>query len=252
MKIIISPAKKMLVNLDDFDVLSQPRYLDKTRQILNVMQQLSYEEAKALWHTSDKLTAPNYAQLQSTNLADRLTPAILSYSGIQYQYMAPDILTTDGLTYLQQNLRILSGFYGILNPFDGIVPYRLEMQAHLAVNHTSNLYQFWGRHLYDALEVATDEPIINLASKEYSKAITPFLKKDDYFIDVIFGHLVAGKIKIRATRAKMARGEMVRFLAENQVTDVDDLKHFDSPHYQFDASRSTKQHLVFLTNDDNY
>lgn len=245
MKIIISPAKKMIVNQDDFDIPGLPVYLEKAQELLTAMQQLDYEAAKKLWHTSDKLTRPNYDHIQSLDLTNHLTPAILSFSGIQYQYLAADLLTTPALDYLQRNLRILSGFYGILKPFDGITPYRLEMGARLSVNGTQNLYDFWGNDLYEALN-AEKEPIINLASKEYSKTITSYLQPTDQFIDIAFVHEVNGQLKTRATLAKMARGEMVRFMAENQLENPADLKNFDSPNYQFSPAHSTATKFVFI------
>ena len=244
MKIIISPAKKMVVDQDSFLPTGQPIFLEQTKKILHEMQQLSYSEAQKLWKTSDKLTQTNYEQLQNIKLDRQLTPAVLSYSGIQYQYMAPDILTKPALDHLQDTLRILSGFYGILKPFDGIVPYRLEMGARLKVAGKNNLYAFWGDKLYSTLKA--DGPIINLASKEYSKAIIPYLQSTDQFVDVVFAHLVDGKLRTRATPAKMARGEMVRFVAENHLTAVEELKEFESPTYSFDEKRSTTNKLVFV------
>ncbi|CAJ1230186.1 UPF0246 protein [Levilactobacillus zymae] len=245
MKIIIAPAKKMVVAPDDFAVRDQPEYLAQTRQILAALRQLSYPQAQALWHCSDKLARPNYDWLQRLDLTRDLTPALIAYSGIQYQYMAPDLFTAPALAYVQANLRILSGFYGILRPFDGVVPYRLEMQAKLAVAGAKDLYAFWGAWLYQALR-HEQGPIVNLASQEYTKAITPYLTANDQLIDVTFGSLVGDRVKVKATLAKMARGAMVRYLAEHQVTDVAGIRQFDHPDYRFSAARSTAQHLVFL------
>lgn len=129
MKFIIAPAKKMVVAQDDFPVQSQPQFRDQAAWLLRHMQQLTRAEAQTLWHTSEKLTGAAYEQLQTSDVTARQSPAIFSYVGIQYQYMAPDLLDDAGLAYIQQHLRILSGLYGILRPFDGIVPYRLEMQT---------------------------------------------------------------------------------------------------------------------------
>ncbi|BDZ29581.1 peroxide stress protein YaaA [Lactiplantibacillus sp. WILCCON 0030] len=244
MKIIIAPAKKMVVDTDTFNYHALPQYLSQTKQLLAQLRQLSYAEAKSLWHCSDKLAQANYSWLQELNLTRQLTPAILSYSGIQYQYMAPDLFTDAGLKYVQNNLRILSGFYGILRPFDGVVPYRLEMQAKLKVNSSTNLYDFWGSQLYQAL-TPQPEPIINLASQEYAKSIRPYLKPNQPFITIVFGSWVNGQFKTKATLAKMARGEMVRFLAENQITELADIQKFDHPHYRFDAERSTPTEFIF-------
>jgi len=245
MKIIIAPAKKMVVAPDDFASDGQPMYLAQTTQLLRAMRQLTYAEAKTLWHCSDKLAGPNYDWLQQLDLTHQVTPAILAYSGIQYQYMAPDLFTPPALAYIKETLRILSGFYGILRPFDGIVPYRLEMQAKLTGIGAPNLYAFWGDRLARGL-TTTAEPIINLASEEYAKAVRPYLTADQPLITVVFASLVDGRLKTKATLAKMARGAMVRFLAEHQVTDPADIQQFDHPDYVFAADRSTPTKLVFL------
>ncbi|MBQ2879992.1 MAG: YaaA family protein, partial [Anaerotignum sp.] len=142
-------------------------------------------------------------------------------------------------------LRILSGFYGILRPFDGIVPYRLEMQAKLSVNGTKDLYAFWGDTLAAHLAVGT-ECIINLASKEYSLCISKHLPPSVRFITCVFGEWKDGKIIEKGTICKMARGEMVRFLAENQITEPEGIKAFSQLNYQYSAEHSTEDTYVFL------
>ncbi|GAK48569.1 hypothetical protein LOSG293_380110 [Secundilactobacillus oryzae JCM 18671] len=245
MKIIISPAKKMKVDTDSFASTALPQYLAETETILAALRSHSYDELQTIWHCSDKIARENYERLQQLNLKDNLTPALMAFTGIQYQYMAPDLFTEPALRYVEENLRILSGFYGILRPFDGITPYRLEMQSDLNLAG-QNLYQFWDNKLYDALSDNATEPIINLASQEYAKAIQPYLQPDNTFINIVFGQLIDGKIKTRATLAKMARGEIVRFIAENNVQTTDQLKHFDHLNYQFDEQWSTTDKLVFV------
>ena len=246
MQIIISPAKKMKVDQDDFTPVNTPRYLDRSMIIHRKLLSLSYDELKHLWQTSDKLTTENYNQLHHANPNNALTSAIFSYVGIQYQYMAPNVLDEQSLTYLQKHLWILSAFYGVLRPFDGIMPYRLEMKSRLKINDSPNLYAFWGERLYQ--NVRNQGPIINLASQEYAQAITPYLQPEDEFIDIVFAQIVSGKLKTRATTAKIARGEMVRFIVENQLTSVNDLKHFQTSNYTFDTSRSNDHKLVFIHN----
>lgn len=245
MKIIISPTKQMSAEQDFFFPESQPQFLAKTTKILTELKKLSYQEAKDLWKCNDKLTQENYERIEKAELTKHTVPAIMSYKGLQYQYMAPDLLTEKELRYLQENLRILSGFYGVLRPFDGIIPYRLEMQAPLSVDGFNNLYQFWSNNLYDVLS-SNHEPIINLASKEYSKTITPFLNENQQMIEIVFAQIIDNKLKIKATLAKMARGEMVRFLAENNVTTLDGIKAFNHPNYLYSDEHSTENKFVFL------
>ena len=250
MKIIISPTKQMKTELDHFLPESQPTFLTETKQILNALQQLSLAEAQCLWKCSDKLAIENYERIQSMSFNKGTTPSIASYTGLQYQYMAPDLFTEEALDYIQNHLRILSGFYGVLRPFDRIVPYRLEMQAPLAVARKKHLYDFWGQKIYAALDFNRG-PVINLASQEYTKTITPYLKPTDQFIEVSFVSLIQGQPKVKATLAKMARGEMVRFMAENQIQTIEGIKKFDHPDYLFSEDLSTDTKIAFINTKDS-
>ena len=150
MRIIISPAKKMNVVDDSFAWRDLPLFVDQAEALADAVRALSYEEAKALWRCSDALAELNFERFRTMDVrgdAAALTPAALAYEGIQYRHLAPGVMTADQLDYLQERLRILSGFYGVLRPFDGVVPYRLEMQAKLAVGGARDLYGFWGDKL---------------------------------------------------------------------------------------------------------
>ena len=114
MKIIISPAKKMNVNTDDFPVDKLPVFIDDTRILCETIQKLSYAEAKALWKCNDKLAKLNYERFAGMDLERALTPALLSYEGLQYQHMMPVVFTSSAMDYVREHLRILSGFYGVL------------------------------------------------------------------------------------------------------------------------------------------
>lgn len=245
MKIIISPAKKMNIDTDSLPVQSEPVFLRDAEKIKKYMQALSYEEAKRLWACNDKIAELNFARFREMDLKKNLTPAILSYEGIQYQYMAPAVFTDGALSYIQEHLRILSGFYGVLKPLDGIVPYRLEMQAGAKVEGSANLYDFWGGKIYGNI-LDGDGIVINLASKEYSRCIEHYLKPDDIFVTCVFGELKEGKIIQKGTLAKMARGEMVRYMAENNVTDLEGLKEFTGLGYQYQKDISKERDYIFL------
>ena len=245
MKIIISPAKKMNVDTDSLEWLALPRFLERTEQLLARLRSMSYAELKKLWKCNDQLAELNVQRLQAMDLRRHLTPAILSYEGIQYQYMAPGVFTTWEFEYIQDHLRILSGFYGLLRPFDGVTPYRLEMQARLAVDGAKDVYAFWGDTLARQLFEETD-CILNLASKEYSVCVSRYLPPNVRFITCIFGEDKDGKVIEKATMCKMARGEMVRFLAENNITDPKDVQKFDRQHFQFSPAHSDENTYVFL------
>ena len=134
-----------------------------------------------------------------------------------------------------RNMNILSGLYGVLKPFDGIIRYRLEMQSF-------DLYDFWKDKIYKEVK---DDVIINLASKEYSKCIEKYLNESDRYITITFCELLNGKLVTKGTYAKMARGEMVRFMAENDIENPDDIKKFDRLGYIFRSDLSSDSKYVF-------
>ncbi len=244
MRFIISPAKKMV---DEAALPHQdlPVFVERAERLRDWMSSLTYAEQKKLWACSDAIAEQNAERLEHMDLRRSLTPALLAYDGIQYTYMAPAVFEDGHLAYVQDHLRILSGFYGVLKPFDGVVPYRLEMQAKAAVDGFSNLYDFWDGSLYH--EVVDDSRVIvNLASKEYSKAIEKYLKPDDTYITCVFGELAGGKVVQKGVYAKMARGEMVRYLASVQATEPEQIKQFAWSDYAFDKERSTDTSFVFV------
>ena len=205
MRIIIAPAKNMVVDTDSFALDGPPQFLERAERLKMVLQGMSPKELQGLWKCSDAIAKLNVERLEHMDLCRNLTPAVLSYEGIQYRYMAPSVMETTHLDYLREHLRILSGFYGLLRPFDGVTPYRLEMQAKLAVDGCRDLYQFWGDRLARQLASETDV-VLNLASKEYSKAVEAHLPKTVQFITCVFGELKDGKVIEKSTKCKMARG----------------------------------------------
>lgn len=249
MRIIISPAKKMRRDSDSLPVRDLPVFLSDAEKIAEILKNMSVGELKKLWKCNDQILAQNVGRLRDMDLHSGLTPAILAYEGIQYRYMAPQVFTRDALEYVQQHLRIVSGFYGLLRPFDGVVPYRLEMQAKLWIDGAKDLYAHWGSRLAEQLLAETD-CILNLASKEYSVCISRHLPPSVRFITCIFAEERDGKCLEKGTLCKMARGEMVRFLAENQIRDPEAVKGFSGLGYRFDASRSDESTYVFILQEE--
>ena len=245
MKIIVSPAKTMIENTDSYIGNSIPTYIDYSRMLLDEIRQKSYEEMKEIWKCNEKIANENFDRFKNMNLQGNLTPAIFSYQGIQYQYMAVNVMESSSLEYIRENLYILSGFFGILRTFDVVSPYRLEMQAKLEIGDCKNLYEFWGDKIYRKL-FETGEVVINLASKEYSKIIESYLSKEDKFITCVFAEKKDGKIVQKATLAKMARGEMVNFLASNDIQNEEEIKKFDRLGFVFDKGLSNDNRYVFV------
>ncbi|MDO4454343.1 MAG: peroxide stress protein YaaA [Eubacteriales bacterium] len=244
MKIIIAPAKKM----KETDLLLAdhlPVFWERADDLRKWICTLSYEEAKHLWNCSDKIAKEAYKRFQEMNIKAAFTPAILAYEGIQYQYIAPSVMEESSLSYLQEHLRIMSGFYGILRPTDRIVPYRLEMQAKTQRFGQPSMYEYWGDTISRQLCRETS-CILNLASKEYAIAIEKYLEKRIRFVSCIFGDLQENKVVVKGTKAKMARGEMVRFLAENKIEDPKEMKNFERLGYHYDRERSDEKTYVFI------
>ena len=245
MRIIISPAKKMKVD-DDFACLNLPSFLNRTNDLLEWLKGKSYDDLKTIWNCSDNIVEQNIDRLANMNLdhIETLTPAILAYEGLAFQYMAPTVFEEKQFLYVQEHLRILSGFYGVLRPMDGVTPYRLEMGVKCSVDGFADLYEFWGDSLYQEVK---DESgiIVNLASKEYSKCIEKYIGKEERFITISFVEESNGKLVTKGTYAKMARGEMVRYMAENNICDTCKIKSFNRLGYVFREDISKGNEFVF-------
>lgn len=254
MLFIVSPAKKMNVVDNSFPWRDLPAFVDRAEILARAIRSLSYAEAKALWRCSDAIASLNVERFRTMDLrAGILTPAALAYEGVQYQNLAPQCMTDSQLDYLQKHLRILSGFYGVLRPLDGVMPYRLEMQAKLSLDGAHTLYEFWGDALARALAADERDVVVNLASVEYAKACVPALEqahregRGPRVVTCLFGTIAAdGRLVQRSVAAKAARGSMVRWAAERDARDPEELRAFDVLGHRFDEERSTPERYVFV------
>lgn len=243
-KIIISPAKKM----KEKDVLApenMPAFLPYTERLLRRMKEMSESRLRELWKCNESIARDNYERIRAMDLRKNLVPAVLSYEGIQYKYMAPAVFEKKAYDYLKEHLYILSGFYGALKPFDGVTPYRLEMQARFRQEGLDSLYEFWGDAIAGEI-LKNCSGLVNLASKEYSKAVLPYLPESMPRVTCVFGEVTDGKVKEKGTYAKMARGEMVRFMAERRIETLEGIKAFDSHGYRYAEEYSDGMKYVFL------
>ena len=148
MKIILSPAKTMTQERGSFDCESVPVFLENSKTILSVLREKNLSELKEIWKCNDKIAEENFERIKNMDLNKNLTSAVLTYDGIVFKHIAPALSENKNAEYLQKNLRILSGLYGVLKPFDRITPYRLEMQSKIKIKDFKNLYDFWGCLLY--------------------------------------------------------------------------------------------------------
>jgi cytoplasmic iron level regulating protein YaaA (DUF328/UPF0246 family) len=223
-----------------------PRFLDHTRRLLDAVRELSYDEAKARWKCSDALARLSYERFRDMDLESGLTCACLAYEGIQYQHLAPQVTSEGELAYLRSHLRILSGFYGVLAPCDGVVPYRLEMQARLGVDGRQNLYAFWKDAICASLAEETDT-LVNVASAEYAKAVLPYAGACGLkVVTCVFYTPRNGRFVQPSTEAKAARGVFCRWCAEHEVDDVSQLASFNERGYAYDEGLSGEGKMAFV------
>lgn len=244
MRIIISPAKNMSQNNKELEYNSFPIFLENTKKILSTLREKNQSELQNIWKCNDKLLDENIQRIKNIDLTKNLTPAVLTYEGMVFKHLIPAVLEDNNIEYLQKNLRILSGFYGVLKPLDGITPYRLEMQSKLKIDSFKNLYDFWEDKIYREI-LDESKIIINLASKEYTKAIEKFLTEDIRFITCSFVEKSGDQLVTKGTYSKMARGEMARFIAKHNLEKPEELKKFNKLGYIFREDLSSETEYIF-------
>ncbi len=245
MKIILSPAKQMRYE-DVVQNRTLPVFLDDAAYLAGLLKEMGFQQLKSLWKCSDRLTAENIERLARWSKEDGLSPAVFSYVGLAFQHLSAEAMTERELSYLDGHLRILSGLYGILRPFDGIREYRLEMQAALHADGCRDLYGFWSDRIFREL-IREDDEIIDLASKEYGRCVTDHLDGKVRYTECVFAEKKGEKLLVKGTAAKMARGTMVRWMAENEITSAEDLKGFREG-WTWSEAYSQEGRLVFLSN----
>lgn len=170
---------------------AEPRFSSDAEYLVNTLKLMSAPGLCKLWGAGEKVCREALSYLDTFDPSLPKTVALLAYDGIAFRYMAPGVFTDRMLDYAEEHLRILSGLYGVLCPFDGVLPYRLEMQAPLVTERGNDLYEYWGRRIHDAV-FDGDDTVINLASKEYSSCVESYLGEDERFINVNFAELKTG------------------------------------------------------------
>jgi len=256
MLVVLSPAKTLDYKSPVPEaVFSQPALLDDAQLLITRCQNLSMQDIASLMKVSDKIAALNVARFTQWRVpfsSDNAKQAIFAFQGDVYTGLQAQTLTPDTLNYAQAHLRILSGLYGLLRPLDLMQAYRLEMGTRLDNDRGSNLYQFWGsiitHALNQALQAQGDHLLINLASNEYFKSVK---KKElnGVIVTPVFKDQKNGQYKVISFYAKKARGLMARYIVEQQLTSVEQLKEFAAEGYYFAESASTQTELVFYRDE---
>tara|TARA_B100000767_G_scaffold273625_1_gene304335 strand:+ start:1746 stop:2519 length:774 start_codon:yes stop_codon:yes gene_type:complete len=253
MLLVISPAKTLDFETPSHTQLSsQGNYLAQAQDLINVLAPMPPQDIAQLMKLSDKLAALNTARYGSWHTpftVDNAKQAILAFKGDVYTGLEAHTLTDAQLEFSQSHMRILSGLYGLLRPLDLMQAYRLEMGTKLDNPKGKDLYAYWGNTLTQGLnqllEQDTSPILINLASNEYFKAIVT-KELTGRLVTPVFKDRKNGNYKIISFFAKKARGMMARFIIENQLTNVEDLKAFDKAGYYYSELQSTENQWVFL------
>ena len=243
MKIFISPAKSLDLTSDMPSIKeSQPYFFKEAISLNNVLKGKTSKSLASLMNLSDKLSQINWERNQNFKTdftIDNSRPAIFTFNGDVYSGLDSYSLSNEKLETLQNRVRILSGLYGILRPFDLIQPYRLEMGTSLKINKSNNLYEFWKKKITKFIieDITSNEIIVDLASKEYSLAID-FSSIKNNVISPVFKDFKNGKLKIISFYAKKARGAMSRYLVESDSKSIDDILGFSSDGYSYSSTES--------------
>ena len=245
MKIIISPAKKLDTSVKVQNSKMNISFLGESTKLIQTLKEKSLSELKDLMGLSDNLAQLNWQRFQNWDIENRNTyKALELFNGAVYEGInAKDYNKSDN-NFAQNNLRILSGLYGLINPNDLILPYRLEMGTKLKTIKGNNLYRFWQDKLHkNIVEELNNEVLINLASNEYSKVLKLNKIKSEV-ITPIFKDYKNGKLKVISFFAKKARGEMVNFIIKNKITSFEELKLFKNNGYAF--SDENNGNILFI------
>lgn len=250
MLIITSPAKTQNFSEEwKATTVTKPEFSDLTDQLASILVQYSEKELSQKLKISSKLAQLNHSRLSEweSSKTSRQKPAILAYEGDVYRGLDVTSLNEKNKDYLQQHLRILTGMYGVLRPFDLIQPYRLEMKTKLGEEAVDSLYEYWESEVTKALNTTVKQAnyslCLNLASQEYSKVVD-IDALACRMVDVRFTQMRDGKVKSIGIYNKKARGLLIRFAAMTNAGTLDDISKFNLEGYSLVSQ--TESQLEFL------
>lgn len=242
---IVSPSRNMRSCSVTGLRTAKPRYPTQTMRLAKALAGYSPWELESLLRVSPRLALQAHLFYEDFDFDAPGSPALLSYSGLAYQHLGAHDFTLEDFEFADSHLRIISAFYGLLCPTDGISPYRLELISRLKMEGKS-LYAFWGDSVCRNL-FAGGDAVVNLCSGEYTKAVLPYLRPEDTFISCRF--LVAGKagkLTCLATASKTARGQMARYIVKNRIQSPEKLKDFHEDGYAFSPELSDSARYIFV------
>ena len=250
MKILLSPAKSLDFKSSlPIESYTEPCFLNEANLINSILKVKKPAEISKLMHISPSLSELNYERYQqwsSTPNKENSRQAIYAFSGDVYKGIDSYTIKNDKIDFMQNNVRILSGHYGLLKPLDLIQPHRLEMGTKMSFKNYRNLYEYWKKQVSSELskELSNNEPVLNLASNEYFKVIDSKVI-DSPIYSVNFKQYRDGNYKTIAIYSKKARGLMTRYIIENKIIKIDDIKLFNYDGYIYNQILSSEKNFVF-------
>jgi cytoplasmic iron level regulating protein YaaA (DUF328/UPF0246 family) len=249
--ILLSPAKSLDLErkLHSKPETSTITFKSESKKLVSKLKKYNTKKLEVLYKVSPEIASINYDRFQQWEEPlienQNIKSCIEMFNGEAYKGLDPETFTVEDFHYAQENLRILSGLYGILKPLDLIYPYRLEMGTKFQIDtKANNLYQFWTDKITNYIKKEKPNFILNLASNEYNKAVD-FKKLKIKTITPIFKDFKNGEYKIIMMYAKHARGEMTRFCIKNKIDNIEDLKHYNENGYYFNEKESNESNWVF-------
>ncbi|MFQ3268899.1 MAG: cytoplasmic iron level regulating protein YaaA (DUF328/UPF0246 family) [Flavobacteriales bacterium] len=248
MHILLSPAKTLNMDAIPSDhKISEFPFGKEATLLIKDLKKLKSIEVQSLMNVSATIAELNTDRFNKWSLPfslENAKPAIHAFKGDVYTGMDASSLTEDELNFAQESLSILSGLYGLLRPFDLMQAYRLEMGTKFATKREKNLYEFWGDKITEEINTREKDTLLNLASNEYFKAVNKKTLRAN-LITPVFKDEKKGVLKVISFFAKKARGMMARYIIQNHITNVDEIKNFNLGGYAFNQSLSTDKEWVF-------
>lgn len=253
MIILLSPAKTIRTPRIQTEMGSDPAFADIASKIAGEIRKLSFADFCGLLKVSGNLARQSYDVMQRWHWPhdpQNSFPAALMYDGPAFKGLNASDFSEDDKKFAQSHLRILSGLYGVLRPYDRIMFYRLEAQTPLSVKKNKNLYHFWNsipsRNIEADLKRMKSNLLVNLTSDEYGKMVVPHVSSSVKVVNVAFKQMKAGRPFINVVEMKKARGMMARFIIQGRIKDSGDLVAFDMNGYYFERALSDENNLTFL------
>jgi len=242
MLIVVSPAKTL-------DYTTPPK--EDSAELIHRMREFSSLDISELMHVSTKIADLNFDRFEAWDkkfTEKNAKQAVLAFKGDVYTGLDAETFSAKDFAFAEKHFRMLSGLYGLLRPLDLMQPYRLEMGTRLSTDRGKNLYEFWGNEITEGLNAQLKKIkspyLINLASNEYFKAVKPKALEGE-IITPAFKELKNGDYKMIGVYAKKARGLMSRYIIQNQLSDIEDIKSFNIDGYNFNKKVSSGNSWVF-------